>query len=290
VLDGAAERFGLLDDDLALCCASHSSAPDQVERVRLLLAKVGAAEADLVCGPHRPLADDVAADYRRRGVRLGPVHSNCSGKHAGMLALARHRGWPLAGYAERDHPVQRRCLEEVARRTGVAEQAIALGTDGCGVVTFALPLRNLAAAWARLGSEERRAGRSGAVPTDASLKTEPSGPAPGSPLRSLVPAMLRHPDLLSGPGRPCSEMMHAHPGKLVAKVGAEGVYAALLVDGPLGVALKVEDGHAASAVLAVVAVLDALGLPGPEALRHRPLTNSRGAVVGELRVTGGLSR
>jgi L-asparaginase II len=258
VEDGVVERFGLTSEDLALACASHSSEPEQVERVLAFLGRVGAGEEELLCGPHTPLSDEVAREYAAQGTTLRPVHSNCSGKHAGMLALARHHGWPAAGYTRPDHPVQRRCLAEVSRWTGVPEAQIGTGTDGCGVVCFAVPVRAMARAWARLASR-------------------------------IVEAMLAHPDLLAGHGRPCTGLMLANPGKLVAKVGAEGVYAALLVDRGLGVALKVEDGHGLAAVLAMAGVLRELGLAVPERLGARPITNSTGLRVGEMRINGALT-
>ena len=283
VVDGAAERFGLSEEDLALCCASHSSEPAQVERVRAFLAKIGAAEADLLCGPHRPLSDAVAKDYETRGVRLTAIHSNCSGKHTGMLALARHHGWPTAGYNQPEHPVQQRCLEEVSRWTDVPADRMGRGTDGCSVVTFALPLRNMAWGWARLANAEFGM-------RNAELKPAGGLRIPHSALR-IRQAMLAHPDLLSGAGRPCCDIMRAHPGRVIAKVGAEGVYAALLVREGWGVALKVEDGHSAAAVLAIAAVLEQLGLGLlPASLGARSISNSRGAVVGELRVRGEIAR
>ena len=150
VEDGVVERFGLTSEDLALACASHSSEPEQVERVRAFLARVGAGEDQLLCRPHTPLSEHVARDYVARGTTLGPVHSNCSGKHTGMLALARHHGWLTEGYTRPDHPVQRRCLAEVSRWTGVPEAKIGVGTDGCGVVTFAVSVRAMAGAYVRL--------------------------------------------------------------------------------------------------------------------------------------------
>jgi L-asparaginase II len=109
--------------------------------------------------------------------------------------------------------------------------------------------------------------------------------------RTIVEAMLRHPDLLAGAGRPCTEIMRAHPGRVIAKVGAEGVYGALLVREGLGVALKVEDGHSVAAALAIAAVLEQLGLaPRPAALGPRPVTTWRGEAVGELRVNGEIAR
>src|SRR5207244_12700989 len=154
VLDGVTERFGMTQEELALCCASHSSEPRHVELVRQLLGKIGCSERDLLCGPHPPLSDRVAQDYATRGVRLTAVYSNCSGKHAGMLALARHHGWPVEFYTRPDHPVQQRLLSEVAEWSGVERSRIGTATDGCGVVCYALPLRNMAGAYARLANAE----------------------------------------------------------------------------------------------------------------------------------------
>jgi L-asparaginase II len=145
-----------------------------------------------------------------------------------------------------------------------------LGTavDGCGVVCFALPLRSMAHAYAGLAS---RRGEPGA--------------------REILEAMLAHPELVAGEGRPCTELMRAFPGRVIAKVGAEGVYSAVLLDERLGIALKVADGHGQAAVLALGAVLAELGLgPAPVGLGPRPVRNSRGLVVGDMRVNGGLTR
>jgi L-asparaginase II len=285
VADGAAERFDFSDAELALCCASHSSEPGQVAMVRALLEKIGCREDDLRCGPHTPLADHIAKDYQTRGVRLTPVYSNCSGKHTGMLALARHHEWPTADYHRLAHPVQQRCLEEVSRWTNLPADRIGTAVDGCGVVCYALPLRNMAWAYARLGMRDEGRGTSTTVG-----KGGDSSPVP-RPSSRVVDAMLRHPELIAGERRPCTEMMAAFPGRVITKVGAEGVYCALLVREGLGVALKVEDGHGSAAVLAMARVLEELSLrPQPESLTARPVHNTRGEVVGELRVFGSLER
>ncbi|HWZ27954.1 MAG TPA: asparaginase, partial [Gemmatimonadales bacterium] len=150
VSDGAIDHFGITREELALACASHSSEMGQVELVRGFLKRIGCTERDLLCGPHTPLSDAVAKDYQTRGVRLTAVYSNCSGKHTGMLALARHHGWPTEGYVRADHPVQLRCRAEVARWTDVPEGQIGVAVDGCGVACFALPIRAMARAYARL--------------------------------------------------------------------------------------------------------------------------------------------
>jgi L-asparaginase II len=264
VTDGVVDRFGMTPADLALCCASHSSEPSQVDLVKAFLERIGCTEQDLRCGPHTPLADHVAKDYQALGIKLTPVYSNCSGKHAGMLALARHHGWPTEDYHKLANPVQQRCLETVSQWTDVVVERIGTGVDGCGVACFALPLRNMALAYARLGT---------------------------GPSSRVVEAMLRHPELIAGERRPCTEMMRAHPGRVITKVGAEGVYSALLVERRLGVTLKVEDGHGPAAALALAATLDQLGLrPQSPALVERPNFNTRGERVGELRVFGALEQ
>jgi L-asparaginase II len=279
LLDGAAERFDLTREQLALACASHSSEPQQVALVREFLRKIDCTEGDLMCGPHRPLSESVARDYETRGVRLTAAYSNCSGKHAGMLALAKHHGWPTEFYARLAHPVQQRCLAEVSRATDVPVDRVGVAVDGCGVACFALPLRNMALAYARLGMR------------DAGFEMRDDASRISHPASRILEAMLHHPDLIAGQGRPCTDMMRAHPGRVVTKVGAEGVYSALLVREGLGVALKVEDGHGPASALAMAAVLAELGLvPQPESLLVRPIANSRGETVGEMRVNGGLSR
>jgi len=265
VLDGVVERFGFTSEELALCCASHSSEPAQIEIVRDLLQKIGCSERDLLCGPHPPLSERVARDYATRGVRLTAIHSNCSGKHAGMLALARHHGWPVEFYTRADHPVQRRCLAVVASWSGVPASDVGMAVDGCTVVCFAIPIRAMAFAYAQLGARHEA--------------------------RAIVAAMLRHPELVAGAGRPCTEIMRAHPGRVVTKVGAAGVYCGLLTSEGWGIALKVEDGSGPAAVVAMAGVLEALGLrPLPAAFTTQPIVNTRGAPVGELRLNGALER
>jgi len=198
------------------------------------------------------------------------VASNCSGKHTGMLAFAKSQGWPTAGYEGAEHPVQRRCLEEMARWAGMSPSDIGVAVDGCSVSCFAMPLSRMAGAFARLvASEDAVAG-------------------------AIAGAMMKHPDLVAGRGRLCTAVMRAYPGRVLAKVGAEGVYGAALTDRELGVALKVEDGHYWAAVVALVAVLEQLGLdPSPRtqvaAYAELPAKNVRGAIVGTLAAAGDLT-
>lgn len=274
VEDGAADALGITDEELALACASHSSEPRHLEVAGGLLRRIGAPVDALACGPHPPISETVAERVVRDGVPLTPLWSNCSGKHGGMLALALHHGWPWDGYERPGHPVQDRLLAEVARWTCVRAEVIPTATDGCAAVTFALPLSAMALAWAGLGADD----------------------APGA--TRIRAAMTAHPHMVAGTGRLCTGLMAAWPGRVLAKVGAAGIYCAALPELGLGVALKVADGDSAVSGPALLAVLRALleraGLKGRYDLEPladfagSPLINTRGVRVGSVRAAGGL--
>jgi L-asparaginase II len=275
VSDGAADRYGLDPRELALCCASHSSEPEHLAVTDAILTKLGLTEQALACGPHTPLSTAVAEDALRKGIRITPRWSNCSGKHAGMLALALHRGWPIEGYNRLEHPVQQRIMEELLKWTGSARDDVYCSIDGCNTVCFGLSLRGMATAYARFGVE-----RNGAA-------------------HRLRDAMTRYPGMVGGTGRPCTDLMTGFQGGLIAKIGAEGVYSAALPGHGLGISLKAEDGDMRSAPIALVAVLEqVLGHAGDDrglmALQGSPhhatvmIRNTRGIVTGALSASGGL--
>jgi L-asparaginase II len=228
------------EEELAIACASHQALPEQLAAVRSLLRRAPAGEDELECGP--------------AGDPPEPVNHNCSGKHAGMLALCRAHGWDSRGYRLPDHPCQRTMLAEVARAADLAEDELQTAVDGCGVVTFALPLERMALAFARL---ERLDGGD-----------------------RVAAAMRAHPGLIRGPGGIDTTLMRAREG-WIAKGGAEGLMCAAGPSG-LGVALKIEDGSARAVGPAVAAFLARLGYP-VEKLESAPNENSRGDVVGEIR-------
>ena len=257
------------DDQLALACASHGGEPEHVAIAQTMLHDIGLEEGDLACGPHDPLSSRGMKLLRESGARLTRAHNNCSGKHAAMLARAQTSGWPTYGYERREHPVQRCCLQAVAAWTDMDEAEIGQAVDGCGVVAFALPLENMARGWARLA----RAVRDGDdVPT------------------RVVNAMRTRPFLVGGTDRFDSVLIEETDGRVVTKIGAEGVHSVGVPDLGIGFAVKVDDGAQRAqfpAVLRVLQVFDVLPATLPSRLEdfmRRPVRNTRGETVGEVRL------
>jgi L-asparaginase II len=288
--DGGADALGITDAEIALACASHNGEPRHLAVALSLLEKAGCAERDLECGPHPSLSPAIAREMAGRGEKPRKLHSNCSGKHAAMLALARHHGWPTEEYRKAEHPVQRRLLKEVAAWTGVAEDKIGQGTDGCGVVSYALPLRSMALAYARLGVRDPGSGvREGALPGPGSLTPEPARAAAERVIRAIV----AEPFLIAGTGRLCTEVIASSRGAVIAKVGADGVYCATVPGARLGFAMKVEDGDMDAARPALLAFLESLA-PGAvrvaDSFRSPRIKNTLGEEVGHLEARVSLER
>jgi L-asparaginase II len=229
-------RADLTDEEIAIASASHLASPEQLAAVRSLLAKAPAEEGELECGPE-PTA----------------IQHNCSGKHAGMLALCRANGWASGGYRLATHPVQHACLAEISSAADASPDDIPTAVDGCGVLTFALPLERMALMFARLEDLDGGA--------------------------RVAAAMRAHPDLIRGPAAADSLLMRELEG-WTAKGGAEGLFCAAGPDG-LGIALKVEDGSMRAMRPALAELLRRLGFETGE-LGVEPLENSRGELVGEV--------
>ncbi|MEJ2539670.1 MAG: asparaginase [Gemmatimonadota bacterium] len=270
VEDRVLEGLGFDQEELALACGSHSAEGAHLRVARRMLERLGVSEERLACGGHWPFQEAAALRFLQEGRRPGPVDSNCSGKHMGMLALARHHGWPLEGYQKPEHPVQRRMRSLTGHWSGLDPAHLREGIDGCGVVCFAVPLEDMAASFARLADDARRGGAG----------------------REVCEAMTRHPFLVAGTDRLCTDLMRAEP-EIVAKVGAEGVYGVAVPRLGLGMAIKVEDGGWRAVDAALVHLLDGLGLLSREArgalqpYREPQVTNTRGERVGWIEVSPG---
>ena len=265
---GGFDRARWGHDQLALACGSHGGEPEHVAIAQAMLESIGMEEGDLACGPHEPLSPRGARLVRESGARLSRLHNNCSGKHAAMLARASSAGWNVFGYERIEHAVQRSITEEITRWTDVPRDRIVFGVDGCGAAVFGLPLRSMALAYARLAGA---ADRGDEIPA------------------RILEAMAARPFLVGGTDRFDSILIEATEGRIIAKVGAEGVHSLAIPSAGLGIALKVEDGAQRAqhvAVLRILQLLDALPDPLPARLAEiarRPLRNTRGEPVGEIR-------
>ncbi|MDQ2934619.1 MAG: asparaginase [Chloroflexota bacterium] len=279
VASGRFDDYRLGTDALAIMAASHAGEDRHVRTVQAILRTAGVPSSALQCGIHPPFDVETAQRLIRDGEQPTALRHNCSGKHTGMVIFAKASGWPIETYWHSDHPVQRLALETVSALSDIPLEQIETATDGCGVVTFGMPLKGLALAFARLA--------------DPSAVADP-------PLRAALTrirdAMLEHPELVAGERRRIdTALMRSYPGQIVSKGGAEGVLAMGLLrgataDAPLGIAAMIEDGNLGRRAGDVVSVeaLRQLGLvvEMPDRLREYaspPIVDPRGEPSGEVR-------
>ncbi len=274
VASGGVERLGLDAPMLALACGSHNGESVHREVGARWLEAVGLREDQLACGGHPSLLPRFANDMIRRGTTPTPLWSNCSGKHASLLAQATLEGWPLDGYEQRGHPVQERVEATVSRWTATPRGELEWGIDGCTAAAVALSLRGMATGYARLGAD------------------------PDPALVVVREAMMQEPYMVAGADRLDTALMEAWPDRIAVKIGAGGVYSAALPTLGLGVALKVDDGDMKAAGLALVAMLQDLiaqvdphghwPMTGLDRWIAPPIRNTREEITGGWDVQGRL--
>jgi L-asparaginase II len=276
---GAAERFGFTDQEVALACGSHSGEPIHTKIVAEMLRKAGIDASALQCGIHEPYSPEAAQALRDKGEQANALHNNCSGKHAAMLAFAKHIGAPLENYTAPENPIQIEVARVVSQFSGVPQEDLSVGVDGCAVPVFGITIRAMALAYVRL----------------VSTPMEFAKPVRDAWAR-IVKVMTAYPELIGGTtDRLDTEIMRAAPGAIISKVGAEGVYTAGILPSEewpngLGLALKIEDGDDRRArPTVVVESFRQLGVLRDESLESVarysffPVNNRRGDLVGEIR-------
>ncbi len=286
VASGAADRFQLSDAELALACASHGGEPLHASTAAAMLAKAGLDSACLECGTHWPYNEQASRALAAAGGEPSALHNNCSGKHAGFLCLACELAGPAAerrqfakGYLQPEHAVMREVTAALEATTGASLADAPRGIDGCSIPAYAIPLRRLALAFARVGS-------------GVGLSAEHAHAA-----KRLRQAVAREPFMVAGTGRLDTRVMQRLGERVFMKVGAEGMYCAALPERGLGVAIKTDDGNnARAAEVAVAAVIEAcLPLAGEDAAFLRgfsdcTLRNWNAIPVGSLRASDALRR
>jgi L-asparaginase II len=279
ITSGAADELGYSEEEIALACSSHSGEARHVRVAQLMLERAGLSEAHLRCGTHLPFNEKEAERMQRAGEYPTQLHNNCSGKHAAMLAFAKHSGADLATYDLPENPVQLAILETIALFAEVPLSEIKIGIDGCAAPNFALPVSAMAKSFLNLISPPE------SFPRDV---REACG--------RIVSAMTNFPELIGGNERLDTMLMLAAPGKLISKVGADGVW---LCGGlpsekyprGLAIAMKIEDGDDKRArPVVAVEILKQLGILSSDALPElspMPIKNRRGDVVGRVEAASG---
>ena len=273
ITSGAAAAFGFDEEEIALAAASHSGEPMHVEIASRMLAKAGLTEIDLRCGSHLPFSSAAATEMQQAGEQPTQLHNNCFGKHAAMLAFAKHIGADPTTYDSPENRIQKRILRCIADFTELPEESLAIGIDGCCVPNFALPVAAMAKSFINL-----------IAPTRFPEATQ-------SACRRIVSAMMNHPELIGGSERLDTKIMQAAEGRLISKVGADGVWLCGVLPcerwpSGLGIALKIADGDDyLSRPVVAVEILRQLGVLSTNALSDMspmPIKNRRGDLVGRV--------
>jgi L-asparaginase II len=279
LVSGAADRFGFTEQEIAIACGSHSGEAIHVDTVRSMLGKIGLDESALKCGVHQPFSAEVAHALASNQQQPNVLQNNCSGKHAAMLALAVHLGAPTATYDDWRHPVQQLIAQTVSDFSETPVDQIALGVDGCGAPVFGVPVHAMALMYARLVSPP-----------------EDFAPATRTTCGRIVKAMIEFPAMVGGTkDRLDTELIKTGAGRLISKIGAEGVYTVGVLPNKewphgLGLALKIEDGDdyrarppAVIEALRQLKVFSGNELKTLAAYAPTLIKNRRGETVGEAR-------
>ena len=258
ITEGIADSESLTAQQLAVACSSHNGEARHVEVVDRWLEVLGFSHNVLECGAHPPANPEAARDLMLSGIQPDSRHNNCSGKHTGFVSLSKHFDLDVSGYIAPDHPVMKNFVTPAIEdfcRIDLSDQVP--GVDGCGVPVWSIPLSHLAGGWSQL-----RARGSG---------------------QRLLQAMVAEPFLVAGTDRACTRLMEAASGDAAVKTGAEGVFCGVDLREGFAFALKVRDGQARAAEVAVEWLLDRLGCV--EFAAPQTLKNWAGTSVGEIRVS-----
>ena len=270
VTSGAAERFDLTDRELAVCCGSHSGSAAHVETVRGILDRLGLQPSTLQCGAHWPGDVEERDRLIRAGQEPSPLHNNCSGKHAGMLATCLALSADPTCYLALDHPVQRLIAAHLSLLSGVPEARFTVGRDGCGAPTVAMPLRAMARAFAQLVAPKGLPEELREELREATVR--------------ITAAMTVAPEMVSAPGAFNTELLGLTAGGVIAKGGAEGLFCMAVRERALGIAFKIADGSGRTHAPVAIELLRRTKARLPDALMERyarlPVTNCHCATVG----------
>ncbi len=267
------KHFGFTDSELGVIIASHNGEEIHVRAVESILKKIGLTADYLKCGFHLPMSGPAAAEHTKKNLPKSPIYNNCSGKHSGMLAVAKFHNWPLDNYLDPNNPLQKRIKQRMAFFSGLTEDEIGVGVDGCSAPVFFLPLKNMALIYAKLAAGEIAVSQ------------------------RVFDIMIAHPEMIAGTDRFDTELMRVMSGRMISKVGAEGIRCVgVRGERPLGIALKIEDGSKRASEAVMLEVLRQLDLISKTELNnlnrfyHPTIVNFAGIETGGIRAEFELRR
>ncbi len=249
---GAENTYGITRRELAVMCASHYAEDFHLDVISSVLRKLDLGEDDLLCGHSYSLNDKVTRQMLKDGKKARKIFNTCSGKHSGMLAVSRKMDLPLDTYNKLQHPLQQMTLDTIAEVCEMDRNDIGVGIDGCGVPVVEMPLYNMALSYAKL--------------VHSSVFDKKRRMAADL----VVESMMKYPEMVAGTGGFCTELMKNTNGKLMGKLGADGVYCIGMVEQGVGIAVKIENGNfnvISSAVMEILKQMDYLDKDEMEALR-----------------------
>jgi L-asparaginase II len=265
---GAMEKFNISLEELAIICSSHSGEDFHREAVNSILNKIGLSEENLSCGVANPYNQDMINELIKKGERPSQLYNCCSGKHAGMLALCRFYNFPVEGYTESEHPVQQLILKTIASLLECDTSDITLGIDGCGIPTFMITLQQAAYLYSHLARGNNGTGKY----KDA--------------FGLVQKAMTSYPRMINGDKEFCTDLITHSEGKVIGKVGAEGIYCVAVPEKQLGICVKISDGNERGVYPVTIHILSELGVINKQVMdklkawAYPPLKNHKGKVVG----------
>ncbi|EPJ47608.1 MAG: hypothetical protein OFPII_10200 [Osedax symbiont Rs1] len=270
---GAAQSFQLSDQEIALSCASHNSQDMHVNTVQQWLERLELSTSNLECGAELPNYKPSAHQLIAAGKKPTKAHHNCSGKHAGMLTLARHLLPEVHGYSAHSHIVQKIWMNTLSELIDADVNAMHWEQDGCGLPAIYMPLKKLALAYALFSEPELQPG------------------ARGSAMSKIIDSITKHPEMLAGSERCCSAVIRQTEGRAIVKTGAEAIYAGVIPSLKLGFALKIDDGATRASEVALGALLEKIKAISAAEKQHladyfQPsIFNSLGHKTGEIRAS-----
>lgn len=273
---GGVERFNFTLEEIAVMCGSHSAQPEHLAIVNSILSKIGLDKSALHCGPQYPTSKKDTDELIRRGEKPHDIHNNCSGKHAGMLAMCVLKGWDTKDYINPQHPLQQLILETCSEFYEYPKEKMITALDGCSAPIFSVPVYNQAVGYKNLTATDKFSDRRKAA------------------CAMVLEAVSKHPLMVAGTKRYCTEMMQITAPQIVGKTGAEGIFCLALPQKKMGVCIKIDDGKMSPQYAVAQAFVEATGLFSKEQMQplhhymQEPVLNWNKFVTGEVRVREGL--